>query len=157
MANWIRTALLAAALGTPRLAQAQLLDAKVISLEAAKKMVAAAEAEARRNHWNVSIAVVDAAGNLIAFEHMDDASLPSASVAQAKARTAARYRRPTKSLDSALVAGRTAYLAFPDLMPLEGGVPVVVAGRVIGGIGVSGATSAQDAQMAQAGANTLTP
>lgn len=157
MTPWTRTLLLAAALAAPRLAPAQLLDAKVISLDAAKKMVAAAETEARRNGWTVSIAVVDAAGNLIAFERMDDASLPSALVAQGKARTAARYRRPTKSLDSALAAGRTAYLAFPDLTPVEGGVPVVVAGRAIGGIGVSGATSAQDAQMAQAGAKALTP
>ena len=155
--RWICTAIIAAALVAPRALPAQLLDAKVISLEAAKKIVAGAEAEARKNGWSVSIAVVDAAGNLIAFERMDDATLPSLLLSQAKARTAARYRRPTKALDSALTAGRTAYLAFPDLTPVEGGVPIVVAGRVIGGVGVSGATSAQDAQMAQAGATTLTP
>lgn len=135
----------------PARASAQLLDAKVISLEAAKKIVAGVQAEARRNGWNVSVAVVDASGGLIAFEKMDEALLPTADVAQSKARTAARYRRPTRALDSALAAGRTAYLAFPGMMPVEGGVPVTFEGRVIGGVGVSGASSAQDAQMAAAG------
>ena len=147
----------ALALGFPVMAQAQLLDAKLISLAAAQKIVAAAQAEARRNNWNVSVAVVDATGNLIAFEKMDDASWPSVDVAQGKARTAARYKRPTKALDSAVTAGRMQYLAFPGMLPVEGGIPVVIGGKVIGGVGVSGATSAQDAQMAQAGVNTITP
>src|SRR5437868_15437345 len=94
-------------------ANAQLLDAKIISLPAAQKGITAAQAEARKNNWNVSVAVVDASGNLIAFEKMDDASWPSVDVSQGKARTAARYKRPTKSLDSALTAGRMSYLAFP--------------------------------------------
>lgn len=152
-----KTFLIAFASVIPGIASAQLLDAKVVSLEAAKKILAGAEAEARRNNWNVSIAVVDAAGSLIAFQRMDDASLPSADVAQAKARTAARYKRPTKALDSALTAGRTAYLAFPDMIPVEGGVPIVVNGKVIGGVGVSGAASSQDAQMATAGIKTIIP
>ena len=113
--------------------------------------------EARRNGWSVSIAIVDASGGLIAFQKMDDASLPSADISQAKARTAARFRRATKGLDSALTAGRTAYLAFPGLMPVEGGVPIVVDGKVIGGIGASGVTSQQDAQIATAGLSALKP
>lgn len=141
----------------PARAGAQLLDAKVISLEAAKKIVAGVQAEARRNGWNVSVAVVDASGGLIAFEKMDEASLPTVEVAQSKARTAARYRRATRALDSALAAGRTAYLAFPGMMPVEGGVPVTFEGRVIGGVGVSGASSAQDAQMAAVGIKAGVP
>jgi uncharacterized protein GlcG (DUF336 family) len=105
----------------------------------------------------VSIAVVDAAGELVAFQRMDDAALTSIGVSQAKARTAARFRRPTRALDSTLAAGRTALLAFEGIMPVEGGVPIVVGGRVVGGVGVSGVTSQQDAQCAQAGANAVRP
>lgn len=141
----------------PSTSAAQTLSTKAISLAGAKKMLAAAEAEARNNNWNVSIAIVDASGNLIAFQKADEASLPTIDVAQGKARTAARYRRPTRGLDSALTAGRTHYLAFPGMIPVEGGVPVIVDGKVIGGIGVSGVSSAQDAQIAAAGARALTP
>jgi len=141
----------------PAALRAQLADAKVLSLEAARNAVAAAEAEARRNSWRVSIAVVDAAGELVAFQRMDDAALTSTAIAQAKARTAARFRRPTRALDSSLTAGRTALLAFEGIMPVEGGVPIVVNGRVVGGVGVSGVTSAQDAQCAQAGAAAVRP
>ena len=152
-----RALLLLAALAMPTRVPAQLLDVKTLSLEAAKKMIAASEAEARRNGWNVSIAVVDASGNLLAFQKLDEASLPSIDIAQAKARTAARFRRATKVLDSALTAGRTAFLAFPGMMPVEGGVPIIVEGKVIGGIGVSGVTSQQDAQIAIAGLSALKP
>ena len=152
-------ALLAAGLllAAPAAARGQLADAKVLSLEAARNAVAAAEAEARRNNWRVSIAVVDAAGELVAFQRMDDAALTSIGVSQAKARTAARFRRPTRALDSTLAAGRTALLAFEGIMPVEGGVPIVVGGRVVGGVGVSGVTSQQDALCAQAGANAVKP
>jgi uncharacterized protein GlcG (DUF336 family) len=88
---------------------------------------------------------------------MDDAALTSTAIAQAKARTAARFRRPTRALDSSLTAGRTALLAFEGIMPVEGGVPIVVNGRVVGGVGVSGVTSAQDARCAQAGAAAVRP
>lgn len=144
-------------LAVPAALRAQLADTKVLSLEAARNAVAAAEAEARRNSWRVSIAVVDAAGELVAFQRMDEAALTSTAVAQAKARTAARFRRPTRALDSSLTAGRTALLAFEGIMPVEGGVPIVVNGRVVGGVGVSGVTSQQDAQCAQAGANAVRP
>jgi uncharacterized protein GlcG (DUF336 family) len=144
-------------LALPSRVSAQLLDAKVISLEAAKRMMAACEAEARRNNWNVSIAVVNAAGELLMFSRMDEAAFSSVDISQGKARTAARFRRPTRALDSAMTAGRLAYLAFPGAIPVEGGVPVMAGGKVIGAIGVSGATSQQDAQVAQAGVTALVP
>jgi glc operon protein GlcG len=153
----IPAALAVASSAAPAALGAQLADAKVLTLEAARNAVAAAEAEARRNSWRVSIAVVDAAGELIAFQRMDDAALTSTQVAQAKARTAARFRRPTRALDSSLAAGRTALLAFDGIMPVEGGVPIVVGGRVVGGVGVSGVTAQQDARCAQAGANAVRP
>lgn len=146
---------LAAALLAPTPAAAQLLDTQLISLEAAKRMTAAAEAEARRNGWNVAIAVVDAAGELILFQRLDGVQPASLDIAVAKARTAARLRRPTRALQDALEGGRTALLALEGVLPLEGGIPVAVDGRVIGAIGVSGVTSQQDAQIAQAGLDAL--
>jgi glc operon protein GlcG len=100
----------------------------VLGAEGARRALGAAEAEARKHGWKVSIAVVDHAGELMAFARMDDAALTSIAVAQAKARTAARFRRPTRALDSSLTAGRTALLAFEGVMPVEGGVPIVVGG-----------------------------
>lgn len=138
-----------------RPAHAQLLDAKVISLEAAKRMMDASEAEARRNGWNVSVTIVDASGELLMFHRMDDAAPSSVIISQGKARTAARFKRPTKALDSALANGRMAILGFEGVVPVEGGVPVIASGKVIGAIGVSGASSAQDAQVARAGVGVL--
>jgi uncharacterized protein GlcG (DUF336 family) len=129
----------------------------VLTAEAARNAIAASEAEARRNGWRVSIAVVDAAGDLVAFQRLDDAPLSSVPVAQEKARTAARFRRPTSAFDSTLTAGRSALLALPGMLPVAGGVPIVVAGRVVGAVGVSGVTSQQDAQVAQAGAGAVRP
>lgn len=143
--------------GTAPGLHAQLLDAKVVSLDAARKMLTAAGAEARKNGWTVSIAIVDAAGTLLAFERMDNASITSADVAIGKARTASRMRRPTKALDSLITTGRVHYLAFDGIMPLEGGLPITFQGKVIGGMAASGATSAQDAQIAAAGIATLVP
>lgn len=155
----ITTALVAVALQTAAAAPlgAQLLDAKVVSLDAARKMLAAADAEARKNGWTVSIAIVDAAGTLIAFQRMDNAALTTADVSIGKARTAARMRRPTKALDSLITTGRIQYLAFDGIMPLEGGLPITFQGKVIGGMAASGATSAQDAQIAAAGIAALVP
>ena len=150
-------ALAAASLGVPAVLRAQLADARVLTLEAARNALAAAEAEAGRNGWRVSVAVVDAAGELVAFHRMDEAMPTSAQIAQGKARTAARWRRPTRALDSTLAAGRTAILAFEGTIPVEGGVPIVVNGRVVGGVGVSGVTSQQDAQCARAGAAAVRP
>jgi glc operon protein GlcG len=135
--------------------QAQLVERKAISLEAAKRMMAAAEAEARKNNWSVAIAIVDEGGELIAFHKLDDTQIASVNVAIGKARTAARFKRPTKALEDAVNGGRSVLIAVDGITPLEGGIPVIVDGRVIGAIGVSGVISQQDAQVAQAGVNAL--
>ena len=138
-------------------ARAQLADAKVLTLQAAKAILAAAEAEAKKNNWNLSIAVVDAHGELLAFERMDDAAYTTVAIAQGKALTAARFKRPTKALDSSVTAGRVQLMAFPGLIPVEGGVPIMVNGKVLGAVGASGAASSQDAQVAKAGADVVKP
>jgi uncharacterized protein GlcG (DUF336 family) len=136
-------------------AHAQLRATRMLTYDGAKNIMAAAEAEARKNNWNLAIAIVDPAGGLLMFHKMDGARPSNVDFALGKARSAARFQRPTKALDSALVAGRLAYLAVEGLLPIEGGVPIVVDGQVIGAVGTSGATSAQDAQVAQAGINAL--
>jgi glc operon protein GlcG len=138
----------------PSPAPAQLRDAKVLTLDGAKNILAGAVAEAKKNNWKLAIAVVDASGGLIAFHKMDGTGPSNVDFAIAKARTSARYRRATRLLDSALTAGRTAFLAT-DALPIEGGVPIVVDSVVIGAVGASGATSAQDAQAATVGINAL--
>lgn len=153
--RWIALALAALLAVGARPARAQLLDAKVISHDAARRMMDAAEAEARRNGWNVSVSIVDASGELIMFHRMDEAAPSSVIISQGKARTAARFRRPTKALDSSLASGRLAILGFEGVVPVEGGVPVTANGKVIGAVGVSGATSAQDAQVARAATAVL--
>lgn len=151
----VLVALLALTIARPAMAQTS--DAKVLNLAGARVMAEIAEAEARRNNWNVAIAVVDAHGELVFFLKMDDVQQQSVDIAQAKARSAARMRRPTKALDDAVTAGRLALLAVDGLLPLEGGVPVIYNGVVIGAVGVSGVTSAQDAQVAAAGIRAVFP
>lgn len=136
---------------------AQLGHAKILTLDAAKAMANAAESRARENGWNVGIAIVDAAGDLILFRRLDGTQPASIAIAIAKARTAARFRRPTKALDDRIGAGRVSLLGIDDMLPLEGGVPVIVEQEVVGGIGVSGAASNQDAMVARAGASALRP
>jgi glc operon protein GlcG len=145
---------LCAAAAAPAAAQS-VVDRKVLTLDGAKRILAAAEAEARKNTWTVAIAVVDEAGNLIAFQKLDDTQVGSIDIAISKARTAARMKRPTKALEDAVAGGRTVMLAVEGLMPLEGGVPVTLDGRIIGAVGVSGVTSQQDAQVAAAGAAAI--
>ena len=129
---------------------------KYITLEGARKMAAAAEAEARKNDWNVAIAIVDASGGLIFFEKLDDTQPGSIAVSIGKARTAANFKRPTKALDDAVTSGgRLPFLAVDGAVPMQGGVPVVVDGKVIGAVGVSGVTSAQDEQVALAALKVL--
>ena len=122
-------------------------------IDGAKATIAAAEA--MKNKWTVAIAVVDESGNLIAFPKIDDTQVGSIDIAIGKARTAARMKRPTKALEDAVAGGRTVMLAVDGITPLEGGVPVMLDGRVIGAVGVSGVTSQQDAQVAQSGAAAL--
>jgi len=124
--------------------------AKFITLEAAKKMMAAGETEARKNGWNVAITIVDASGGLIMFEKLDETQPGSIDVSQGKARTAALFKRPSKALEDLIAGGKTAFLAVEGVVPLQGGVPVVADGKVIGAVGVSGVTSAQDEQVAMA-------
>src|SRR5262245_59949321 len=129
--------------------------AKYITLDAAKKMAAAGEAEARKNGWNVAIAVVDASGGLILFQKLDETQPGSIAIAQGKARTAALFKRPTKAIEEAIAAGKQAFLAVDGVVPIQGGVPVIVEDKVIGAIGVSGVTSAQDEQVALAALHAL--
>jgi uncharacterized protein GlcG (DUF336 family) len=126
-----------------------------INLETAKKLAAAAEAEARKNSWNVAIAVVDNHGLLVYYQMLDDTQTASSTVAIEKARTAATYRRPTKEFEDGIAGGRTAILGLPGVTPIDGGMPIVVGGKMIGAIGVSGVTSQQDAQIAKAGVDSL--
>jgi glc operon protein GlcG len=130
-----------------------------ITLEQAKKVLAAAETEARKNDWNVVIAVVDTGGNLVVLQRMDDTQIASITVAQQKAWSAASYRRPTKTFEDTVAAGPAGarVLALHGAMPVEGGLPIVANGKIIGAIGVSGVTSQQDGQIASAGLAALTP
>ena len=146
--------LLLLVLSLPRAVPAQLAEKKVLTLAAAKEMAAAAEAEATRNGWNLVIVILDDGGNLLYLQRMDGVQLASLQVAQAKARTALIYRRPTKEFADRMATGNTP-LAMPEVMPLEGGLPIVVDGQVIGSIAASGATGAQDAQASQKGIDAL--
>jgi uncharacterized protein GlcG (DUF336 family) len=126
-----------------------------INIESAKKAAAASVAEAKKNSWNVAIAVVDNHGMLVYYEMLDDTQTSSAVIAIEKARTAAMYRRPSKEFEDAIAGGRVAVLGLPGVTPIEGGVPIVIGGKMIGAVGVSGVSSAQDAQIARAGVEAL--
>ena len=126
-----------------------------IGLAAAKKAMAAAEAEAAKNSWPVAIAVVDSAGQLVLFQRQDGTQIGSIDIAVGKAKTANDFRRPTKALENAVAGGGAGLrlLSVRNMSPLEGGVPILADGKVIGAVGVSGVASGQDAQVAQAGAD----
>ena len=129
---------------------AELATRKALNLAVAKEMAAAAEAEARKNNWNVVICVVDEGGHLIYLQRMDETQLASVEIAQGKAKTAVLYKRPTKAMEDAVAGGRAVIMRLPGALPVEGGLPVTVDGRIIGGVGVSGVQSVQDAQIARA-------
>lgn len=135
--------------------QATTVERPRLTLAGAKAILAAAEAEARKNNWPVAIAVVDDGGHLYAFERLDDTQLGSIKVAIGKARSAVLFKRESKAWEEALKSGRLSPLAFPDLLPAEGGIPLVVAGQIIGGVGVSGVKPEDDARVARAGAAAL--
>jgi glc operon protein GlcG len=122
-----------------------------LTLAGAKAMLAAAEAEGLKNGWNVSIAIVDAAGGLVAFSRLENTQPASDMIAIGKARTAARFKRPSKLLEESVASGRLALLALQDALPMQGGLPILVDTHSIGGIGVSGVTAPQDEQVAAAG------
>jgi glc operon protein GlcG len=137
-------------------AQAQLLQKKALSLDAARKMVAAAEAEAERNHWRGVVSVVDDGGWVILLERMDHAAMTaSVELAAGKARSAALFKKPTQALEEAINHGRYAAITARGFIEMQGGLPVVVDGEVIGGIGASFATPEEDEQIAKAGLAAL--
>jgi len=128
-----------------------------ISLEQAKKVLAGAEAEAKKNNWNVVISIVDSGGQLVAMQRLDGAQWGSIDVARDKAYSAVAFRRPTKAFQDAVSQGgeNLRILKLTGASPLEGGIPIVMDGKIVGAIGVSGVTSQQDAQIARAGAEAL--
>ncbi len=132
---------------------AQVIDKKALSLAAAKKIAAAAEADAKAKNARVVIAVVDDGGNLLVLQRLDDTQVASVDVAMGKARTAAIFRRPSREFEEQVKNGRIAALALPGATPLQGGIPITFEGKVIGAIGVSGESPAQDEEVAIAGAN----
>ena len=128
-----------------------------VSLENAKKAAASAIAEARKNQWNMAVAIVDISGELVYFEKLDATQAASVNIAQDKARSAARFKRPTKALQDVLAAGGAGLrlLALEGAVPVEGGVPILMDGKIVGAVGVSGGTSEQDGQCAKAGADAV--
>jgi glc operon protein GlcG len=128
-----------------------------ISLAIAKRVMAAAEAEANRHGWPMVIAIVDSTGHLVLLQRLDQAQYASNTIAVVKAETAVNFRRPTKVFEDMIAAGGVGLrlLSMPNLVALEGGVPLMLRGEIIGGIGVSGMQSAHDAQVARAGADAL--
>jgi len=138
-------------------ASAQLTDKKALTLAAAKKMAAVAETEAVKNNWRMVIAVVDDGGYLIYLQRTDETQAGSVDVAIQKAKSAVMFRRPTKVWEDALAGGRQAILGLSGAMPIEGGVPIMLDGKLLGAMGVSGGTAAQDGQVAKAGVDALPP
>src|SRR3984893_16347915 len=116
-------------------ASAQFVEKKTLSLAAAKKMAAAAEAEAAKNNWAMVITVLDDGGNLLYLERMDGAQLGSVDVSQRKARTALRFRRPSKDFEDAIASGRLGVVTIPDVAAVQGGLPLMLDGKAIGAIG----------------------
>ena len=128
-----------------------------VTLEQARKAIAAGQVEARKNNWPVAIAIVDNAGHLVAFEKMDNTQTASVEVAQDKAVSAAIYRRTTKVVQDGLAGGGAGLrlLGLRGMSPVEGGIPLVIDGKIVGGIGVSGVNSDQDGVVAKAGGDAV--
>lgn len=126
-----------------------------LTLADAKRVAAAAAQEAKRNEWSVVVAIVDDAGLLVYLERLDGVQPASCDIAQHKARAAALFRRPTKALEETVAGGRVALLSLPHVTPVEGGVPLLHEGQVVGAIGVSGVQSFEDGIVARAGADAL--
>lgn len=122
-----------------------------VTLDQAKKIVAGSLAHAQKNKWPVAIAVVDRHGFLVYFERMDDTQTGSVEIALDKAKTAGMFRRASRVFEEGVAKGRNALLGLKGATPITGGVPIIVGGKVIGGIGVSGVTSDQDEEVAKAG------
>ena len=129
-----------------------------LSLATARSVLAAAQAEARKNNWNVTIAIVDSGGHPVLLERLDLAPFAGVEVAVGKARTAVAFRRPSKAIQDIIAAGGEGLrmLGLPGAVPIDGGTLLISGGAIVGGIGVSGVTSPQDGQIARAGADSLT-
>lgn len=127
----------------------------ILTLEDAKRVAAAAEAEAQNNGWKVTIAVVDDGGHLLYLQRSHDTRFGSVETAIAKAHMAAALHTPSKASEDAVLGGRLIHLSLPGVIPAEGGVPLARDGAIIGGLGISGVRSFQDGQIAQAGVNAL--
>ncbi len=159
----VASLVIAAALAAPAGAQQQVPEqmpfdipyGPAITLEHARQVLAAAEAEAKKHNWKLNIAVVGPAGDLIAFARMDGAQLASVEISQDKARAAARFRRPTKVFFDAVEGGHPYIMALRGVVPSDGGFPLIEGGKLIGAIGCSGATGAQDGVVCKAGADTV--
>jgi uncharacterized protein GlcG (DUF336 family) len=151
--------ILAAGILTPVLAQAPVAAppptpyGPTITIDASKRVAAAAIAEAKRNNWFMAVAIVDPAGDLVYFEKMDNTQAASVAIAIDKARSSARFKRPTKAMQDVLAAGGDGlrFLALNGAIPAEGGVPVMMDGKIVGAVGVSGGSGQQDNQTATAG------
>jgi uncharacterized protein GlcG (DUF336 family) len=124
---------------------------EAINVDTAKKIAAGVVAESKKNGWRMAVSIVDNHGFPIYFERMDDTQTASIDIAVDKAKAAAMFRRPTKAFEDGIAKGRTALLGLRGATPIEGGVPIMVGGKVVGGIGVSGANADQDAAAAMAG------
>ena len=127
----------------------------ILTLEHAKRIAAAAEAEARHNKWPVVIAVVDDGGHLLYLQRSHDTQFGSVETAIQKAHAAVAFQRPTKASEEAVMSGRLIHLALPGVIPAEGGVPLKIEGVIVGGLGISGVRSFQDGQIAAAGVAAL--
>ena len=127
----------------------------ILTLEHAKRIAAAAEAEARHNEWPVVIAVVDDGGHLLYLQRSHDTQFGSVETAIQKAHAAVAFQRPTKASEEAVMSGRLIHLALPGVIPAEGGVPLKIEGVIVGGLGISGVRSFQDGQIAAAGLAAL--
>ena len=132
-----------------------MLKQLALSIDDARKMADGARAEAKKNGWNVVIAIVDDGGHLMYLERADGTQKASSIIAQDKARTAIMFRRPSKAMEDVVANGRIAVMALNGLTPIEGGLPIVAEGQFVGAIGVSGVQSHQDAQVAKAGIDAL--
>lgn len=128
-----------------------------ITLDMAKKVMAGAEAEAAKNTWTVVITIVDSGGNPVMMHRIDNTQLASVAASAGKAQTAIAFKRPSKQLEDAVAAGGPGLrlIGLKDIWPIEGGLPIIVDGKVVGAIGVSGSLSSQDAQIARAGIEAL--
>jgi glc operon protein GlcG len=129
----------------------QLAKKTVLTLEGAKEIAAAARVEADKNHWHMAIAIVDDGGHLLYLERMDGTQFGGSRIAEEKAASAIRFKRSTKVLEDSVAGGRLVVMKLPGAVPVEGGIPIVVAGDYLGAIGVSGGTSQQDGPVAAAG------